>query len=364
MLDYIVVGFGLGGASLAFHLENKKRNFLIFDDGTMNSSKVAGGMINPVVLKRFSMAWNADEQMEVGLSFYQELEKHLGVNFLKPVELYRKFASVEEQNNWFSATDNPLLAPYLDTKLEERINASIPGDFSFGRVLGAHRVDTTKMLDTYANFLKDKDLLRTETFNYKELEIAEDHLAYKGRKTRSIIFCEGFGMRKNPFFSYLPLVGNKGEYIIIHAPELKLEVVVKSAVFISPVGNDRYVVGATYNHSDKEVGATQEARAELENKLIKMIQVPYQVIDQISGIRPSTIDRKPLVGRHPQLMNLYCCNGFGSRGVLAAPTVTKKLLDTIENEQALPSEIDLSRFTRKYFQKSSSISPSPGSDRS
>ena len=55
MLDYIIVGFGLSGAALASRLEEKGRSFKVFDEGKSNSSKVAGGMMNPVILKRFSL---------------------------------------------------------------------------------------------------------------------------------------------------------------------------------------------------------------------------------------------------------------------------------------------------------------------
>ena len=58
-------------------------------------------------------------------------------------------------------------------------------------------------------------------------------------------------MRQNPFFNYLPIEGTKGELIIINAPKLNSEVIIKSSVFIIPIGNNGiiYKNSATLNIS-------------------------------------------------------------------------------------------------------------------
>lgn len=349
MLDYIIVGLGLSGAALASKLQERGCSFKVFDEGRMNSSKVAGGMMNPVILKRFTLAWDADEQLDTAIAFYSALEKKLGENFLQPVELYRRFSSAEEQNNWFEAADNKKLARFLDTELKYDLSAALPAPHGFGKVRQTQRLDTQIFLNSYAAYLSTEGLLETTGFKYEDLVVSEDQVEYQGLKARNVIFCEGFGIRSNPFFGYLPLTGNKGEYIIIHAPEIRLQETIKSSVFISPAGNDNYAVGATYSNSDKTPEPTQAAREELESKLQKLITVPYKVIHQVAGIRPSTADRRPLVGIHPKYENLFCCNGFGSRGVIIAPTAAEYLLNNIEEGKALPEEINLARFTRKWF---------------
>lgn len=351
MLDYIIVGLGLAGAGIAFRLEEKGQRFKVFDDGAFNSSKVAGGVMNPVILKRFTLAWKADEQLKTATTFYSRLEEHLGEEFLSEVEIYRKFYSIEEQNDWFTAADKPQLAPFLDTSLRSHLADALPAEHSFGKVLHTGRVDTRKLLDAYAVYLMANNSLEKALFEYEDLKILDDHVEYQGTKARNIIFCEGFGILKNPYFNYLPMVGNKGEYIIIKAPELKLGVTVKSSVFISPLGNDLYAVGATYNNKDKTPSATSEAREELEKKLQKLITVPYEVVDQVVGIRPATADRRPLVGKHPELDWLFCCNGFGSRGVLMAPSASKELLEYIENSEPISPEMDLARFNKRYWKE-------------
>ena len=70
-VDYIIVGLGLAGIAFAEELRKNNKSFLVFEDNSQNSSLVAGGMYNPVVLKRFTPVWNAKEQLEIAIPFYQ-----------------------------------------------------------------------------------------------------------------------------------------------------------------------------------------------------------------------------------------------------------------------------------------------------
>ena len=351
MKDYIIVGAGLSGTCLAYRLEKAGKSFVVFDDESQEASKVAGGFMNPVILKRFTLAWKADEQLKKAYDFYREMERSLKKTFLGPLEVYRRFSSIEEQNNWFTAADKPRLAPFLDTKLVPSVNKHIPGKFSFGKVLGTSRIDPRYLLESYSEHLEAQNNLIRETFDYDQLEISSEEAKYKDIVAKNVIFCEGFGLLNNPYFRYLPLRGNKGEYIIIKAPGLDLEVGVKSSIFIFPAGGDLYAVGATYSNTDKSPGPTTSAREELVEKLKDLIKIDFEVVDQVAGLRPSTIDRRPLAGRHPRFNNLYTCNGFGSRGILIAPAISEELLNYIETGKALDPETDISRFTEKWYRE-------------
>ncbi|MDT0641313.1 FAD-dependent oxidoreductase [Zunongwangia sp. F363] len=351
MVDYIVVGLGLSGLAVISRLEQRKKSFLVYEDNSQHSSQVAGGIFNPVILKRFTLAWKADEQIKEAIPFYQKFEKKYNRQFLHFWEIYRRFHSAEEQNNWFNAADKPGLDEFLNTELVRQVNANIPSSFSFGRVKKTGNINTDALLKDYRKDLLGSGKLIAERFDYDQLEISGEFFRYKDQKAKRIIFCEGFGMTKNPFFNYLPLRGNKGEYIIIRSEALQLNKAVKSSVFLMPLGNNLYKVGATYNHKDKTPGPTQEARGKLATELNKLIECEYEVVDQVAGIRPATADRRALIGSHPEIPNMYCCNGFGSRGVLIAPMASRELVDFIEEGAEISPEIDLQRFTRKHYRR-------------
>lgn len=344
MLDYIIVGFGLGGSCLAHQLEMKNKSFVVFENESQQSSKVAGGLYNPVVIKRFSLAWNADRQLKTALPFYRSLEKKLEGNFLKPVPVHRKFNSIEEQNNWFAAADKPSLNPFLNSDLIKE-HSKIPSNHSFGQVEQTGTVDTKPLLVSHSEYLAKKNQFLNVSFEHKLLKIGKDFVQYETIKARRIVFCEGFGMLQNPFFNYLPLQGNKGEYLIVEIPGLNLKEIIKASVFIIPLGNDRYKVGATYDRSFENQLPCISAKEELVQKLEKIIDCEYTIIDQVAGVRPTVPDRKPLVGQHPTYSNLYVCNGFGSRGVLIGPTAVQELFGLMEEKKPLPEEIDILRFS-------------------
>ncbi|HSJ12054.1 MAG TPA: FAD-binding oxidoreductase [Gillisia sp.] len=344
MLDYIIVGAGLSGISIAEELINRGKSVMVYENDSQNSSTVAGGIFNPVILKRFTQAWNAGEQLQIALPFYRSLENKLGIKLIEDLPIYRKFNSIEEQNNWFSAMDKPQVEPFLDSSLTPSVNKNIPSNFSFGRVKGTGRIDTSLLIKKYRQYLKDRGSLISAEFDHAKLILEEKGVSYEDIKAEKILFCEGFGMVGNPYFNFLPLHGNKGEYLVIKSKELKLDVAVKSSVFILPLGDDLYKIGATYDHSDTSQNPTTKARETLESQVRKMLICDFEIIDQVAGIRPATNDRKPIVGKHPVHSRLYCCNGYGSRGVLIAPTVAKEFAEFLEEGKPLDPEIDLKRY--------------------
>ena len=106
-----------------------------------------------------------------------------------------------------------------------------------------------------------------DTFDYSKLVIKENHIQYKNIKAKQIVFAEGFGIHSNPYFNNLPLDGTKGELFIIKAENLNLKEIINSSIWILPIGNDLYKVGATYNWEDKTTNQTEEGKNELLSNL-------------------------------------------------------------------------------------------------
>ncbi|SFR39547.1 Glycine/D-amino acid oxidase [Robiginitalea myxolifaciens] len=348
MLDYLIVGCGLSGMALAEKLRQRGRSFKVVDQGGSGASQVAAGLYNPVVLKRLNPIWEAHRQMATSPGFYQELEKRLGIHAVHRVPILRLLHNPAEQNAWFEGAASTKLQAFLDPQLETVQNGSIKAPMGFGKVLGTGWVDTSLLLNAFAEWLLGQGHLLRERFEHDALQ-PEDNSggaswSYRELKVRNIIFCEGFGLKANPYFNYLPLQGTKGEYLTIHAPELQEQHIIKSSVFLIPLGNHRYRVGATYSWNDFEATPTAAARKELQEKLERFLTCGYTIEGQTAGIRPTVPDRRPLVGKHPEKPGLYVMNGMGSRGVLIAPFAADELLQHIENGATLPPEMDILRF--------------------
>ncbi|CAM4194765.1 NAD(P)/FAD-dependent oxidoreductase [Zobellia nedashkovskayae] len=349
MVDYLIVGLGLAGISFCEQLEKNNKTFKVVSDASQTSSIVAGGLYNPVILKRFTLAWQAEEQLKLAKSFYADLERKLDVKLDYALPVYRRFHSVEEQNQWFVASDKKGLDVFLNTTIKPNVNSNIDAPFGYGEVMHTGRIDTKKLVLSYKKYLQEKDVLSEETFDFDDLHLTENGVDYGSFSAKQIVFAEGFGLKTNPFFNYLPMQGSKGEYLFIEAPELKEERAIKSSVFIIPQGDDIYRVGANYEHHDKTNLPTESAKEGLLAKLRTVLKCEFTVVGQVAGVRPTVTDRKPLVGRHPKFKQLYVLNGFGSRGVLIGPSVSEQLYAYAENNKALDPELNIARFTQKFF---------------
>jgi len=343
-VDYIIVGCGLAGIHFCEQLVANNKTFIVYDNHSQQSSTVAGGLYNPVVLKRFTSIWKGKEQLEFALPIYHRLEKELNIIVDYKIPVLRRFTSNEEQNDWFIASDKPLLKEYLSDKIITNNNALIDAPFGFGKVLQTGRIEVKVLINAYIKRLKIKECFFEDIFVYDALKISKNQIQYNSVSAKYIVFAEGYGLKKNPYFNYLPLDGVKGELITIHAPDLKIDYILKSSVFIFPHGNDLYSVGATYEWKDKTNTITKKGREELLDKLKTFVKCPFEVINQVAGIRPTVLDRRPLVGQHHLHKNMFVLNGLGTRGVIIGPYVAKKLFGCIENGEDLEKEININRF--------------------
>ena len=347
MLDYLIVGSGLAGIAFAEKALHENKTIVLFDNESQSSSKIAGGLYNPVILKRFSEVWQAQEQLKLLDDFYQILESKLKIKVDYKIPILRKFFSIEEQNNWFAASDNKNLAPFLSLDLLSKKYKGIQSPFDYGQVLHTGYVDTATLLDAYKEYLNQNNQLLQETFDYNALIIQIDCIEYKNVKAKNIVFAEGFGMHSNPFFNYLPLDGTKGELFIIKAPDLDLDVIINTSVFILPLGNHLFKVGATYNWKDKTNLPSEEGKFELLARINEILDCDFEIIEHFAGVRPTVRDRKPLIGTHPIQERMHILNGLGTRGVMLAPAMAKALFEFIENQIPLDKEIDIKRFIKK-----------------
>ena len=347
-VDYIVVGLGLAGIAFCEKLQENNKSFVVFENNSQTSSLVAGGMYNPVILKRFTPAWNGHEQLAYAMPRYKRIEENLNTSFDVKLQIKKVFNSIQDQNNWFTALDKPNMSVYMNSQIQKQEIEGVLCDFGFGTLTGTGRIKTEILIKNYQDFLKNQNKLIEDDFIYDDLIIGNNTLSYQHLCANKIVFCEGFGLKKNPFFNYLPLNGTKGETLKIYAPNLTIDFVLKSSVFVMPLGDGYYKVGATFNWTDKTSLPTEQGKQELINKLDKALSVSYEIVAQSAGIRPTVKDRRPLVGTHPEHENLAVLNGLGTRGVMVAPTVANNLFDHLENKSLLNPEINISRFSNFF----------------
>ena len=96
--DYLILGQGLAGSLLAWHLLQAGKRVLVIDDGLRSSSsKVAAGLINPLAGMRFNCAPRTAEWLASAHAFYDQLGKHFGRHYFHPIDMQRLFRSPEQR---------------------------------------------------------------------------------------------------------------------------------------------------------------------------------------------------------------------------------------------------------------------------
>lgn len=342
-LDYIVVGLGIAGISFCEQLKNNNKRFIVIDNGEDGSTAKSGGVFNPTVLKRFTAAWNASNFFPVAKNFYQEVSENLKQSVFRDTPVLRILKSVEEQNNWSVATDKRDLQEFFSSEFLKNTNSAVEAPFGFGAVLGTGQIETKELLLGYRESIIAEDRLLSEDFQYNLLQQKENTVVYKDFTASKIIFAEGAKVIENPFFPKHALVGNKGEYLVVKAPDLKMDALLKGPVYVIPIGNDTYKVGATYSRDDYSLNPTESAKEEILSKLKTFVNCSFEVISQTAGVRPTTRDHRPLLGAWEEHSNLIFFNGLGSRGFLMAPLLAEILYGHLEENVGLSKEMDIRR---------------------
>ncbi len=345
-LDYLIVGQGIAGTAMAETLIKRDLKIHVIDDWNFSSSsKVSAGLFNPMVFKRLNRSWMIDELLPVAETFYSEMERKLNARFYYKKELVKIIFEENERDFWLKKALDPVLKPYLSENITTPfLPDEINSPFGVGFVFKSGNVDVKKMLLLYRDYLKSSNRLSDERFDYARLRVGSESVEYKGLRAKKIIFCQGFRASENPWFSWMKFKLSKGEILTIRCKlSLKDQFLVKG-VFVVPFGEGTYKVGSTHNWEDLTENTTEKGKAELCEKLTKILKVPYTVIDQQAGVRPTVADRRPILGAHPENVVLTVFNGLGTKGTLLAPWFATHMADFLSTGRGLLKEVDIGRF--------------------
>jgi glycine/D-amino acid oxidase-like deaminating enzyme len=349
--DYLIVGHGIGGLSIAWHLQQAGKTFKIIHNSIApNSSRVAAGILNPLTGKKLVKTWLADDLFPYAYGFYEGLEATLHARFLHRTSVYRPFRSLAEQNTYLAQTAEPAIARYVG---EGRDQASVATythmEHGALEVTGAGWIDLPLLLDKSIAYFSETGRFIDGIFDFHDLNLSGEHVKWKGNTYGKLILCQGFAAVTDPVFDWLPFAPVKGQVLEIET-EQKLEPhIVNQGIFILPVGENKARVGATYSWDPLDWVPTKQGRQELEEKLSGLLKSGYTVTAEVAGVRPSVKDRRPLIGVHPVRNNICIFNGLGTKGVTLGPYFANELVQHLENGKELNSLVNIQRYFSLYF---------------
>jgi glycine oxidase len=343
--DFLLVGQGLAGSSLAMHLLDAGKSVMIMDDRReSSSSKVAAGLYNPVTGRKMVKTWKADILFPYLTAYYQRFETLLGVKFLHERSIYRPFGNAEEQNEWMGkSTDSGFVKDVFLKKNMEGVHDP------YGGILlqQCGYIDIPVYLKALAEYFVRKEILLHETFSENELTLEEGRVIYKGVRYKKIIFCDGTSATANTFFDWLPFRPVKGELLEVNL-DARYPVILNRGVFVVEIGDGVYRIGSTYNNHDLSWEPTSEGKEYLLEKLKKLVDSEPVVQKHYAGVRPATADRHPIIGIHPTIETIGIFNGLGTKGVSLSPWFGKHFAGFLCGENELDSDVNISRYFSLY----------------
>lgn len=319
-VDVVVLGRGIAGAVLTETLRRAGHSVHVFDQKQEgNASMAAGGVVNPLVLRRDIPSWRAAEFLPVADALYTTWQKRLGVACWHHLPMVKVFPTAKEMDQWrrsMAAPESALFATQLpEPELDE---GPFHAPHGYGTVRGSAWLDVPTVLAAQRAELLAEGALSEELVEEKDITAGTDGVRVGAVNARWLVRCQG------PFASARGMVPVKGETLVVRIPGLLLTRMVHRGVFILPLGQDRYRVGATFQWTEVFSGPTDKARTWLLERLADLVDAPVEVLSHTAGVRPAARDRRPLLGITGPGEALF--NGLGSRGVLLAPWCAEQLV--------------------------------------
>lgn len=319
---------------------------MVIDSSSDNtSSRIAAGIFNPVTGRKMTRTWLAEQLFPALHTFYKEAEGLTGSKFFHPMPVYRPFLTIEEQNEWMGKSSDPEYATFIHSVLKA---PSVPGvNDPLGGLLLAQGgyLDTNGFVEGVRQLMIHEQVYQEGKIDPSVLTPGPDGVGFGGNSANHVIFCTG--VHASPWFGWLPIRPLKGETLEVSI-KLRHEWIVNRGAYLVPQGST-WRAGATYSHDDQTTHVTEKSLIELKTAVGELVHLPFDVEGQQWGLRPTTPDRRPILGRHPEALRLWTLNGLGTKGVSLAPYFSGVLIDAIENGTPLNKDVNVERYKSLYW---------------
>jgi glycine/D-amino acid oxidase-like deaminating enzyme len=217
-------------------------------------------------------------------------------------------------------------------------------NFGVFEVIQAAQLDIRRLILRVREFLLAQQSVVNELFSYGDLNIFRERIRWKRFTARYAIFCEGYRMVHNPYFSELELNPAKGETLTLATSGFAEDRIVQRGKWIFRNLNGEVLAGTNYQWDTLNEEPTKAARNEIEQAIREFFISDFEIADQRAGVRPVVrVDNRPVVGVHPRWTRLAIHNGLGSKGALQAPFAAQELVSALEEGKPILKEIDLCR---------------------
>jgi glycine/D-amino acid oxidase-like deaminating enzyme len=365
--EYIIVGAGICGCSVAYELSKHSKSILLIDklpNIASGASGAAGAFLSPLLGKPNPFK----DLVTRSLKFSTKLYKKNFPNVIDNCGTTRIPQNDTDKQKFES------YRPYMDFPYKEDEKGY---HFKIGTVVNSFGV--CKMMTV--SFLEQENGI--ETLFKKEVK----QISYKDGKwfldndlcCKNLILSTGAGINLTgeEYMKIRPVWG----YRIDVETSTKLEHNYHKACSVSksfPVENGKFRVsiGATHNRKQEDVLNTEKNNKELLEKAFDIIELEdIEIVKSFTGARACSEDYFPMVGevinssetlkefpylrngthvqaeRFTRYKNMFVLNGVGGRGFVLGPYLASCLVEHIIKGTPLDDEIKVDRLFNRYAKK-------------
>jgi glycine/D-amino acid oxidase-like deaminating enzyme len=313
------------------------------------ASAAAAGIVNPLTGRKLVRTWRADDLFPFLFRFYADAEVRLGGSFFRPMPIYRPYRSEAEKLAYAGYIAEPAVGKYVTETIDNQLlDGYIEQPFGGLTVSSSGWLVVSAYLDRVRSYFQRKNQFLNQFIDPNQLTISDSSVRLGGDTYGKVIFCDGPLATQNPFFGWLPYNPVKGQLLTVRVRDFPTDVIVNQGAFILPLDRTTLKIGATYTWHDLDWQTSDDGRQFLQNKIVGLLTIPYEVIGQQAGIRPATQDRRPFVGLHPAQSAVGIFGGMGSKGVSLGPYLAEGFARHLLAGDELDSEVNISRYRSLY----------------
>ncbi len=308
---------------------------------------VAAGMFNPFASKSLIKTWLASDVFAYLHQFYPKAEEALKAKFFFQQLIYRPFMTIHEQNSWIAQTADEDVQAFVEATHTKPAYAHQVYDPLGGIVVkkGGYLL-TGSFLDAVRQWLIASHSFCAEHFDVMHLTDNEADVNYRGIRAGKVIFCTGVPLH-DPM-RWLPVIKLKGETLTVGLQDPPELIYNRGVYAVATQTPGAFKVGSTYQLKNIVNGISLGGQQELEMKFRQLFRSGYTILGQDWGLRPTTVDRKPVLGFWPGKENRIIFNGLGTKGVSLAPYFALVLADWLTNSREMMPETNINRFKALY----------------
>ncbi|MCA9079525.1 MAG: FAD-binding oxidoreductase, partial [Planctomycetaceae bacterium] len=311
------------------------------------ASRVAAGLITPILGKRLKRSGDWQELWPVAEEFYRQLEQRLGCPLLQIRPAARWFQSADERELFERQCRN---GAYDGLNVE-----SVPSGKAgpIGACHGGFTMEPAGRLDVTVYLERSRaEFCRQECIRQVEVDDADVVLSLTGGvelprlglSARWLILCTGAWGAQSLWMNGVRFCPCQGEILRLRHPQLDLDGTQHHRKWLCPLGDGTSLAGSTYEWERLDLQTTSAGRQEILAGLAPILPEQHEVIEHHAAIRPTTVDTWPAIGVHPTYPQIACLNGLGTRGVLQAPAAAQLLLNHLVKGELIRPDWSVSRW--------------------